>query len=572
MFVTICGDNETADLARHLIANGGGRVVDGGALFSFDVRESGALPEPIVDGVDSEFERRFVTLLAEISPIGRVLLKRQGGNQDDRVLVVTVPATEYERRACALAIYRTIAQLDDPKRLTTWQRVRRAVAAFVFVLVAVSHASGQVVGGTVDQGAAGAQSWLVNCTTGCSTSTDGTATASLTSVTCPGSGCVDLTFTTASGGSGAIQVSGTWVASVTFSVSVNGTDFTSLYLRPYGSSLPVAATTANGIWSFGAAGFKTIRVALTSYTSGSVVVTMRGSSGSQVVESVGLPASGETLAATFPEQQVHTIHLTNISGAQTDGTQKTQLTTGVTETQSGTISSLNGTVNFSPYGASCDLGAYGTYTSVTLAFSQTFSLPGPTATAIDVIRLSTGTRKQSEALVNNSDDNIWRFNANPNITNYITVTATAYGSGTVNLIMTCNAYGGESMTNAKIDALPLPSGAATAANQATEIASLASIDGKLRAATVATATVTVVDAAMRETTLLNSNSNRLAAIIQNTSKRILLIKFGTGIGSANFSVMILPRSSYQLPSGPTYTGVVTGIWTGPEGGALITEF
>lgn len=85
-----------------------------------------------------------------------------------------------------------------------------------------------------------------------------------------------------------------------------------------------------------------------------------------------------------------------------------------------------------------------------------------------------------------------------------------------------------------------------------------------------TATTTNVDASVFETVLLASNASRKSAGLINTSAKILLIKLGTGIGSRNFSYLVQPGASWNLPA-PTYTGVVTGIWVGLDGGALVTE-
>ena len=69
----------------------------------------------------------------------------------------------------------------------------------------------------------------------------------------------------------AVQVSGTWVGTITFSASLNGTDYV-----VYGMNTLIRAnnydqqstTTINGIFSHETHGLPFIRVEMTSYTSG----------------------------------------------------------------------------------------------------------------------------------------------------------------------------------------------------------------------------------------------------------------------------------------------------------------
>lgn len=116
MLIKVIGENETADRARALIQVVG-VIVEHAPQFTFVIREDTAIEIPVVDGVDSALEGRFVSLLTELTKIlpakGKVLLDRGGGNQDDRVLVITVPADIANRLAVAQAVYRTCVQLHD---------------------------------------------------------------------------------------------------------------------------------------------------------------------------------------------------------------------------------------------------------------------------------------------------------------------------------------------------------------------------------------------------------------------------------------------------------------------------
>lgn len=101
----------------------------------------------------------------------------------------------------------------------------------------------------------------------------------ISTTTCPGSGCVD--FNVAQQGSIGIQVTGTWSGTLTFQASVSGgigdspTLFTSVLVLPAGSTTAVSTTTSNGVWSTPVAGYTTVRVVFTSYSSGTATVSYR---------------------------------------------------------------------------------------------------------------------------------------------------------------------------------------------------------------------------------------------------------------------------------------------------------
>lgn len=154
---------------------------------------------------------------------------------------------------------------------------------------------------------------------------------SISTTTCPGAGCV--TYNVSGQGSIGIQITGTWVGTVTFQSSLGTTSsstFTSLLVFPSNSQTGVTTTTGNGVWSTAIAGFNQVRVVFTVYTSGTAVVTYRSTSaaknnpsapgGSGTVTSVGLAlptavfdisgspvTTSGTLTATFDTQIANTI-------------------------------------------------------------------------------------------------------------------------------------------------------------------------------------------------------------------------------------------------------------------------
>lgn len=105
------------------------------------------------------------------------------------------------------------------------------------------------------------------------------AQANLSTTTCPGSGCTDINV--AQQGSIGIQITGTFVGTITFKGSVasgaggSSLNFVDLAVIPSNSATPVTTTTTVGSWSRNIAGYTTVRVQFTAYTSGTAVVTNR---------------------------------------------------------------------------------------------------------------------------------------------------------------------------------------------------------------------------------------------------------------------------------------------------------
>lgn len=69
-----------------------------------------------------------------------------------------------------------------------------------------------------------------------------------------------------------IQITGTFVGTVQFEQTIDGTTWVSLSMTPYNSSTTVTSATAPGLWT-GAVTNNKIRVRCSAYTSGSIVVT-----------------------------------------------------------------------------------------------------------------------------------------------------------------------------------------------------------------------------------------------------------------------------------------------------------
>lgn len=106
-------------------------------------------------------------------------------------------------------------------------------------------------------------------------------------------------------GTGSIQVVGTWVGTISFTVSNTGdtADYKALNMAPSNSSTQVTSTTANGLWSGSVAGFRYFRACMTAYTSGiasvllSTAATGGGGAGAVSVDLTGSSFSGNAAAS-----------------------------------------------------------------------------------------------------------------------------------------------------------------------------------------------------------------------------------------------------------------------------------
>ena len=92
-----------------------------------------------------------------------------------------------------------------------------------------------------------------------------------------------------------------------------------------------------------------------------------------------------------------------------------------------------------------------------------------------------------------------------------------------------------------------------------------------RSAASATGTVTSVNGAATDTSLLAANNSRRGATFFNESGATLyLLLSSTTASTTNYSVQISPFDYYELPL--WYVGAVRGIWSSATGAVRITEF
>jgi len=112
-----------------------------------------------------------------------------------------------------------------------------------------------------------------------------TGSITATSSNCTSTACVMWQLpqggNTTNIGTVAMQVTGTFSATLQFEAAIDGNSltptFVAIYGFPIGSSTPATSTTSTGLWQFSTAGLSVIRVRASAYTSGTAVVLMTAS-------------------------------------------------------------------------------------------------------------------------------------------------------------------------------------------------------------------------------------------------------------------------------------------------------
>ncbi len=83
-----------------------------------------------------------------------------------------------------------------------------------------------------------------------------------------------------------VQVSGTWVATIVFEATIDGTNWFSIEVFPVGDIAAVASVTTNGQWRFPSSGFNQVRAKTTSYTSGTASLTFLATNAASIIRTV----------------------------------------------------------------------------------------------------------------------------------------------------------------------------------------------------------------------------------------------------------------------------------------------
>ncbi|MHC5594730.1 MAG: hypothetical protein ACYTXC_01955 [Nostoc sp.] len=90
------------------------------------------------------------------------------------------------------------------------------------------------------------------------------------------------------------------------------------------------------------------------------------------------------------------------------------------------------------------------------------------------------------------------------------------------------------------------------------------------APTSGTSTPSTVNSSTSNQTILAANNSRKGATVWNDSTANLFLEFGATATTSAFTAKLSPSGYYEVPF--NYTGVISGIWSGVNGNALVREF
>lgn len=214
-------------------------------------------------------------------------------------------------------------------------------------------------------------------------SANGGLKASTTDCTVDNS-CVSLAFMSDSVGAASIQLTGTWVATISFEGTVDGVTWVAISGTPTNSTTAVTSATANGAWIFQVGGLTNIRARCSAFTSGTANALVR----SARVSAGGIGGGGGAVAATTTgADAVTNTAVSSITGATNNplGTAPTVFN-GTTWDRMRSATSATATTGTGLPGVGI-LGFDGTnYGRVAIGTTCTFGCPlsiGPNVTAAD---------------------------------------------------------------------------------------------------------------------------------------------------------------------------------------------
>ncbi len=106
-----------------------------------------------------------------------------------------------------------------------------------------------------------------------------TGALTATNSACTATACVQMPVIAAANGVG-IQITGTFVGTITFEVSVDGTNWVAAAAAvTVATEARVTTATAPGLWQINVAGYTGMRARCTAFTSGTITVTLNRSAG-----------------------------------------------------------------------------------------------------------------------------------------------------------------------------------------------------------------------------------------------------------------------------------------------------
>lgn len=126
---------------------------------------------------------------------------------------------------------------------------------------------------------------------------------------------------------------GTWVATVQFEASIDGTNYVSVNAVPITGGTLVSSTAANGQWQINSGGYANVRARVSAFTSGTVSIRLRSSTGPGIIAlSNSLPTGSNVIGALSANQSVNAAQLNGTttdtnSGVKSAGTLRVVLAT-----------------------------------------------------------------------------------------------------------------------------------------------------------------------------------------------------------------------------------------------------
>lgn len=139
--------------------------------------------------------------------------------------------------------------------------------------------------------------------------------ATISSSTCPGSGCVVTYLGNLPSTAVSVQVSGTWVGTIVFEGSNDGTTYLPLLGQTTDSPAVYASSaTGNGRWLVPALGALYVRIRATAWTSGSATVLPQPTSSGVLLESVSVNPTDGGLQVTLAGERI-AAEVTGLAGA-----------------------------------------------------------------------------------------------------------------------------------------------------------------------------------------------------------------------------------------------------------------
>jgi hypothetical protein len=130
-----------------------------------------------------------------------------------------------------------------------------------------------------------------------------------------------------------VQITGTFVATVTFEATIDGTNWTAINAVTNQTGALVTTATATGLWQIDVAGYIGFRVRCSAFTSGTVVVTCRAGVGDSVFSlDSPLPAGTNVIGALSANQSVNVAQINGVtplmgSGATGTGSHRVTIAT-----------------------------------------------------------------------------------------------------------------------------------------------------------------------------------------------------------------------------------------------------